>query len=256
MIHFHPLHFKPGFHRLKKSTLVASLFLIILINPNALKGQVIISLLFGDELNTPKIEFGLIGGLNRSYFLEVEEAKGLNNFNLGFYFHINMKNNSFVSTGVLVKANTGATGMPVYLTGDDDFDDVFQDGVLTTKVNYFYVPIMFHQRLNDNRWYLEGGIQAGLRSKSNDNFYKEYNGGDLDWKLDVRDQYAHLDFGFIGGVGYKFRKELKTMSIGVSYYYGVVDIFKDPNQTRKNSYVNLFFKVPIGLGGAKETPTE
>ena len=222
----------------------------------AANGQVIISLLFGDKLNTPKIEFGLIGGINRSYFLEEEEAEGLNSFNIGFYFHINMANNSFISTGVLVKANTGATGMPVYAIGDDDFDDVFMDGVLTTKVNYFYVPVMFHQRLNDNRWYLEGGIQAGLRANTFDYFDKEYNDGDLSWKLAVRDQYAHFDFGFIGGVGYKFKKELKSMSIGVNYYYGVVDIYKDANITKKNSYVNLFFKIPIGLGGGKEAPTD
>ena len=243
-------------NRYRRGIRYLALLLSFALSAPLAKGQVIISLLFGDELNTPKIEFGLIGGINRSYFLEVEEAEGLNNFNLGFYFHINMKNNSFISTGVLVKANTGATGMPVYLTGDEDFDNVFQDGVLTTKVNYFYVPIMYHQRLNDNRWYLEGGIQAGLRSKTYDYFNKEYNEGDLSWKLDVRDQYAHLDFGLIGGVGYKFKKELKSMSIGVNYYYGLVDVFKDSDLTRKNSYVNLFFKIPIGLGGGKENPTE
>ncbi len=49
-------------------------------------GQIVISLLFGDALNTPEIEFGLIGGINRSNFLDVEEAEGLNNFNIGFYF--------------------------------------------------------------------------------------------------------------------------------------------------------------------------
>ncbi len=36
---------------------------------------------------------------------------------------------------------------------------------------------------------------------------KEVFEGDLNWKLNVRDQYAHLDVGLIAGVGYKFKKQ-------------------------------------------------
>ena len=238
----------------KEIRILAFILFFSLFTP-AVNGQIIISLLFGDALNTPKIEFGLIGGINRSTFLDVETAEGLNNLNLGFYFHINLKNSSFISTGVLVKSNTGATGMPVYPIGDDDFDDVFQDATLTTKVGYFYVPIMYHQRFN-NRWYLEGGFQAGLRSKAYDYFDKESNEGDLKWKVDVRDQYASLDAGLIAGVGYKFKKELKSMSAGINYYYGLVDINKSVDVTAKNSYINVFIKIPIGLGAAKEAPQD
>ncbi len=231
-------------------------FLFFSLFTPVVNGQIVISLLFGDALNTPEIEFGLIGGINRSNFLDVEEAEGLNNFNLGFYFHINLKESSFISTGVLVKSNTGATGMPVYATGDDDFDDVFKDGVQTSKISYFYVPIMFHQRLNDNRWYLEGGFQAGLRSKAYDYFDKEFNGGDLNWELNVKDQYARLDAGIIAGVGYKFKKEIKSMSAGINYYYGLVDINKSADVFAKNSYINAFIKIPIGLGAEKEAPQD
>ncbi|RLD54852.1 MAG: PorT family protein [Bacteroidetes bacterium] len=218
-------------------------------------GQVLISLLLGDELNSPKIEFGLMGGINRSYFLDVETSEGLNNLNLGFYFHINLKESSFLSTGVLVKSNVGATGMPVYPIGDDDLDDVFKDGTLTTKISYFYVPILFHQRFN-NSWYLEGGLQAGLRSKARDYFDKDYYEGELDYKMDVGDQYARLDAGLFAGVGYKFKKELKSMSVGINYYYGLVNVSKVPDVTIKNSYINVFVKIPIGLGESKKETQE
>ncbi|MCK5692021.1 MAG: hypothetical protein KAI08_04205, partial [Bacteroidales bacterium] len=75
------------------------------------KAQILISLLLGDALNTEKIEFGINTGLNRSYILDIEESSGLNNFNIGFYFHINMFESSYLSTGVLVKTNVGARGM-------------------------------------------------------------------------------------------------------------------------------------------------
>ena len=74
-------------------TLYRIVFLsIIMAVPAALNAQVLITLLLGDALNSEKIEFGLVGGLNRSYILDIEDSEGLNNFDVGFYFHILMKN--------------------------------------------------------------------------------------------------------------------------------------------------------------------
>ena len=42
------------------------LIFIVLFLPGSAKSQVLITLLFGDALNTEQIEFGLIGGMNRS----------------------------------------------------------------------------------------------------------------------------------------------------------------------------------------------
>lgn len=225
------------------------LLLLLLCAWTGAKSQILISLLFGDALNTEKIEFGLIGGLNRSYLLDIEESKGLNNFNIGFYFHLNMFKSSYLSTGVLVKSNVGAQGMPVYSIGDPDFDDVFSEGELTTKINYFYVPIMWHQRLNNNRWYIEGGLQLGLRNRSYDYFTVEKDeeyGGQLGYKRDVRDEYTHFDGGVIGGVGYKFKKEIKSMAVGVNYYYGLKNVSTLPDTKIKNSSVYIYMKIPIG----------
>jgi len=225
-----------------------SLFLLLSLTP---KAQVLISLLFGEKLNTPKIEFGMIGGLNRSYLNDISNSKGKNYFNLGFYFHINVKNNSFISTGVLVKSNVGATGMPVYAIGNPEFDTVYKDGTLSKKINCFYVPILFHQRFN-NRWYIEAGPQAGLRTNAYDIFETTLDGDDLAYKRDVKDEYTRLDFGVTGGVGYKTKKILKSMAVGVSYYYGLVNVCKTPDVTMKNSSLNFYLKLPIGLGAKPE----
>ena len=213
------------------------------------KSQILISLLFGDALNTEEIEFGLIGGFNRSYLLDIEESQGLTNFNLGFYFHINMFNSSYLSTGVLVKSNMGAKGMPVYSIGDPNFDDVYSEGELSRKIYYFNVPIMWHQRLNNNRWYVEGGLQLGLRTWAYDYFTVESDdefGGQLGYKRGTRDEYTHFDGGLLGGLGYKLKKEIKSMAIGVNYYYGLKNISTLPDQTLKNSSVYIYMKIPIG----------
>lgn len=211
-----------------------------------LKSQVIISLLFGEALNTPKIEFGLTGGLNQSYLLDIETAEALNNFNLGFYFHIMLKPNSFISTGVLVKSNVGGTGMPTYTVGNTEFDALFADGTRTTKINLFYVPIMYQQRIH-TRWLLEGGIQPGLRSKAYDIFETTSSDGDLDFKKEVGDEFTRLDFGLVGGAGFKLKKDLKSTSIGVLYYYGLVDMLKDPNVVSRNSSLYIYCRIPIGV---------
>jgi hypothetical protein len=211
------------------------------------KAQVLISILLGDKLNTPKIEFGMVGGLNRSYLNDISGSTGLNHFNLGFYFHINMKNNSYLSTGVTVKSNVGATGMPVYSIGNADFDSIYKDGTLTKKISCFYVPVMYHLRFN-NRWYVEAGPQFGLRTKAEDVFKVTSLDGDLSYTKDVKDQYTRLDAGLIAGAGYKFKKEIKSMAVGINYYYGLVNVSKTPDVTMKNSSIYFYLKIPIGIG--------
>ena len=231
-----------------KAIVFTTFLVIISAESNA---QVIISLLFGDALNSDKVEFGLVGGYNRSYILDISKSEGLNNFNLGFYFHINMKGNGYLSTGVLVKSNVGARGMSTYPIGDDDFDDVFADAELTKKINYFYVPIMWHHRFNQ-RWYLEGGLQLGLRNKANDIFSKDDYDGEIQYTRDVRDEYTHFDGGLLGGFGYKWKKQLKSISCGINYYYGLKNVSKVDGTTIKNSSIYVYVKVPIGAGGKKK----
>ena len=77
-----------------------------------LHSQVIISLLFGDELNSDKVRFGLDGGVNFSNLTGTGGSKFLENFNLGLYFDIQLKENSkwYVHTGVLLKIRDGGQG--------------------------------------------------------------------------------------------------------------------------------------------------
>lgn len=38
------------------------------------------------------------------------------------------------------------------------------------------------------------------------------------------------------------------MTIEVSYYYGLVNVSLNPDVTMKNSSLNFYLKIPIGLG--------
>ena len=69
--------------------------------------QVLISILFGDKLNSEELEFGLEGGLNLTNIAGFDDTKSLSNFNLGYYFDIRIKNHWYFHTGMQVKSNFG-----------------------------------------------------------------------------------------------------------------------------------------------------
>ncbi|MGA9239327.1 MAG: hypothetical protein WBV75_09695, partial [Robiginitalea sp.] len=69
--------------------------------------QVLISLIFGDKLNSDRIEFGLEGGFNFSQIGALDADKRLSSFNLGFYFDYRLKDSWKFYTGVLVKSKLG-----------------------------------------------------------------------------------------------------------------------------------------------------
>lgn len=208
--------------------------------------QVIIVAIFGDQLNSGKIEFGLDGGYNASWLMGQQSAQTLNNFNLGFFFHVKLTEKSFISTGVHVKSNVGGSGMPAYPIGDPAFDAVYANGERTTKLSVFYVPIMWQQRFN--QFFVEGGIQPGLVSRVNDIFTVDGYGGKQEYTRDVSDDYTRLDFGFVGGVGYRLKPGPVATSLGVDYYHGVVDIYKPQNLSITNSSLYVYFRIPIGAG--------
>jgi len=85
--------------RFKAILLIFSTIFVV----QAAHSQILISLLLGDKLNSDNLEFGIEGGFNRSYLSGIPEAEGLNNFHLGFYFDIRIKNEWFLNTGVRVK---------------------------------------------------------------------------------------------------------------------------------------------------------
>ncbi len=71
-----------------KRTILLVAFLLTAYSANS---QVLISLVFGDALNSPNVEFGLDGGVNFGNIANLESGKSLAMFNLGFYFDIRLK---------------------------------------------------------------------------------------------------------------------------------------------------------------------
>jgi len=234
---------------MKKYFLIGGLLLLV----NAARTQVLISILLGDKLNTGKIEFGLDGGANWSTIKNLDGAKNLTSFNLGFYFDFKLKNPSWMlNTGVIVKSNMGADELAVYSLGNTNLDNAFTGGKVTRKINYFNVPIMMKYSFK-NHIYLKAGTQLGLRYKAFDEFKNSLNEeDDLNYKLNIKDQFHPLDAGLAFGAGYRLMKG-NGMNIGVQYYLGLIDIRVDdssPNQFNRVFYLTA--GIPIGKNPKKK----
>jgi hypothetical protein len=211
--------------------------------------QVLLSLLFGDKLNSPNIEFGLEGGANFSTISNLDGSKINTGFNLGFYFDLKLKNPSWmINTGVIVKSPMGANGLPVYSLNNEELDNVFAGGHVDRKIRYFNVPILIKYKFRNNI-YVKGGTQLGLLAKAFDEFTHEVDGEDVHYKNDIKDRIHVIDAGAAVGVGYRLDKG-NGMNFGIQYYHGMVPVMKGdgPKQYNRSLYVTAC--IPIGKAKA------
>jgi hypothetical protein len=210
--------------------------------------QVLIALLLGDKLNTGKIQFGLDGGMNFSSMTGMNTNKSQRHFNLGFYFDFLLKNNWYLNTGVLVKSNLGVDK----LTDEDlailEATMYDAEGDYSQKMNYFLVPALIKYKFK-NHIYAELGPQFGLMYKSWIEFNSDVEGNDARIKEYNKNKLKKFDMGIDVGAGYRLLDGY-GWTLGVRYYYGFLDVYKDIPGTKNSSW---FLKLNIPVGVSEKT---
>jgi hypothetical protein len=231
-----------------KKILLITLLAVIGFTANS---QVLITLLLGDKLNSPGLEFGLEGGANWSKVSALDAKNSLTTFNLGFYFDIRIKNQLSLYTGVLVKANNGVEGLSdndltkLGATFYKDQDGVRLEGDYRHRMSYFLVPILFKYKLK-NQIHFALGPQLGLMYKSWIEFNSDIDGRDATIKEYNRNQINKIDAGIAVGMGYRMLKGT-GWTLSFKYYYGFIDVYKNIKGT-KNSAIFAEMCIPIGAG--------
>lgn len=211
--------------------------------------QVLLSLIFGDKLNSDGLEFGLEGGFNFSNISNLEGDKSLGTFNLGFYFDIRLKNQWNLYTGVLVKSKLGDNKLS---QNDLVFLEIIPEseaGSYSQKIEYFIIPALLKYNFK-NRIYVEGGPQIGYMRKAWVEFNSDIDGKDIKIKQYNTDKLNRIDAGVSVGTGFVLKPD-NGMTVGLRYYMGLANVYKGVNGSNHNS---LFLKVniPIGANKAKE----
>ncbi len=214
------------------------------------RSQVVISLIFGDELNSDKVRFGLDGGINFSRLTSIDGSEFDENFNLGFYFDIQLKENSnwYVHTGLQLKSEMGARGIAVYPLDDPDLDSAFRDGGIERTLKYINVPLLARYKFS-NHFFFELGPKIGVMTKATDKFYNAIvEKEDLTYTKKVTGQYKWFDAGLEAGLGYHFMKGT-GVNLGVRFYQGLMDIYRDNSgDPAWNQSLYIFASIPIGAG--------
>jgi hypothetical protein len=208
--------------------------------------QILLSMLFGDKLNSDGLEFGLEGGINWSDIDNLDANKRLSSLNLGFYFDFRLKDQWNIYTGVLVKAKVGDDN----LSADDlDFlgiEPQAENGSYSQEINYFIVPVLLKYNFQ-NRIYLEAGPQFGLMYKA----WVEFTAENDDRATRIRDfntdNINRIDAGFTLGTGYKLLPK-NGITLGIKYYHGLTNVYKGISGTNNNS---VFLKINIPIGANK-----
>jgi len=215
-----------------------------------LHSQVLISLLFGDELNSDKVKFGLDGGLNFSNLTRTEGSKFLENFNLGLYFDIQLKEKSnwYLHTGALLKSEMGAKGIDVYSLDDPGLDSILIGGDIERQLKYINIPALVRYKLRKHVFF-EIGPMFGILTKATDVFYNSVKKDeDLSYTSKVTDRFKWFDAGVEAGIGYQLLKGT-GVNFGVRYYQGLMDVIKDNSSDPAwNQSLYLFVSIPIGAG--------
>jgi hypothetical protein len=227
---------------------------LLLFGYQAASSQVIIALVFGDKLNTGKLEFGLMTGPAYTG-LSNTASNSKFGFNLGLYFNYKLNDRWFLHPEMLPKVSFGAKDIPVYSTGDPNLDILYKGGSVTRNIKAMSVPLLVRYRIAGS-FYAEAGPQFDLITQVKDVFTTTVNDNELEYTIKVKDQFTRLDAGYALGLAYRLHPGISGVTLGVRYYGGLTDIMKSMQGTQVNSSWNFNVYIPIGASKSSSKKTK
>ncbi len=206
--------------------------------------QVLIALLFGDKLNSEKVQFGLSTGLNVTSinYFEGDPRVGAN---FGLYFNFRIHPKIWFSPSVMMLYPAGGSNLAPYPTGDSTLDVSLTDARVKRDLRYLSIPLMFRGYYYKG-FYAELGPQVMYLSSATDKFQHDTEAGELRFDRNVEDQFNRLDAGLCLGMGYKVMRR-DGMTFGARFYYGFVGLHQDPAAANyRNTIFTFHLGIPVG----------
>lgn len=222
----------------------AAIFITLILACSTIaRSQVIISLLFGEKLNSEKLSFGLLVGNSWSRLSDYKTSSSLSTLNLGLYLNWKMSERFFLQFDAQAKYTLGARELPVYQLNDAGLDTMFATGHVERKINYLGLVTTAQYRVF-NYFNVEVGPQITLRTKAKDIFYTDRNDGTLKFEKNISDAATRFDIGAMTGISYQIKGN--GIKIGVRYYFGFIDIFPQDAGSNTNRSFLLSGYIPVG----------
>lgn len=215
--------------------------------PGITHSQVIMSLLFGDKLNSDEMSFGMHVDRSWNNLSNIKGSESNGVWNLGLYLGYKFNEKLTLNTEMMAKLEHGAAGISPYRLNNRILDSIYSNGSVERKLNYLGLPVTLQYQLN-NVWYIETGPAIALRLKARDIFSTDTEAGFLQLDHGISDQTARWDFSWMAGMGIK-TKGGAGPAVGIRYAYG----FTDTDLTASGSQAHRAFSVytNFAIGRAK-----
>src|SRR4029078_8117472 len=117
------------------------LFFLLSIFSKTASSQVLIALLFGDELNTGKIEFGLTVSPTFTNITNTA-SKYRPCIECGLYFNFKVTDRLYLHPEAIPKMVFGAKDIAPYSTGNTGLDSLYVNGSVNRKINAIGLPLL------------------------------------------------------------------------------------------------------------------
>ncbi|SHO64368.1 outer membrane beta-barrel protein [Algoriphagus zhangzhouensis] len=233
-----------------KSVFAFSLTLgLLALAPQRANSQVLMSLIFGDKLNTEKNLFGLHMNESTHHFSNYQTGKDLRSFSMGLFFSHRVNEKWMWNLEMLAKYKRGMKGLAFYDLGDEELNALFQESTADKTIKYLSVPFTMRYYRTD-KLFLEFGPQISMRMKAWDVFEVKNGASKLEYKNDIKDQINKFDIGYVIGLGLMVGKD-HINAVGIRHHQGFSDVIKDTSGNQHHSQWALYANLPIGRGKMK-----
>lgn len=206
--------------------------------------QVIISLLFGDKLNSDKLLFGLHLNYTVSHLTDLEGAKNLGGLKAALLFNFKLKDQFRLQTELMPPMAFGTKGLTPYSLNDPGLDAQFQNGTIERRIWLTGITALGQYRVWDYVS-VEGGPELFLRFKARDKFIASPEAGDLTLEHNIKDQTSAFEAGLAVGASYQLGKGTGMM-FGLRYYWGLTDVMKNDAGNQQFRMWQITSGIPIG----------
>jgi len=212
--------------------------------------QVLISILFGDKLNTDAIIFGLHVDYSFNKITSVEPQDAMGKLNLSLFFDVRLHDQWRAEIEAIAKYTRGGKGIAPYPLNDPQLDLQFANGSVERKISYVGLMTAIQYTV-EHSWYIEAGPQLTLRTKAKDIFKVKTDDGELLLDRDIRDEINRWEFSLMSGLGYKLDKGT-GMTFGLRYNWGLSDVEKNVAGYQQNRGFYVLSNIPIGRNKMKK----
>jgi hypothetical protein len=232
--------------RYVKFTLISVLFVCFSLHA---RSQVILSLLFGDKLNSDELLFGIHMHYSWNSLSATDPSSSLKKFNLGLFLTYKVSEQWQLNAEPMAKYQRGAAGMEPYALDDPQLDATYAGGEFSRTVGYVALPITTRYVMAE-KFFLEAGPNIALRINAEDVFKKGIAQGDQKLEINSEELTSRWDIGMLFGAGYYLGKG-RDLALGIRYAAGFSDVCKDFEGEQAHQGFYFYGNIPIGRAKAK-----